>query len=797
MLHGIGVEAHFTDGGFGGGTQTDVFGRYRIERLHPGDVVVYTQSSQTVVDEIYHDHPCTPGCELTRGDPVTVVANETTRGIDFELDPGAVIMGTTVDATSGTPAAQIEVRAYDLTGNTLVRSALSDTSGRYSLTALPAGSYLVVSMGNERFAPILYENVTCPGDSYNPFQVCSPDDGRPVTVGLNQEIDGITLRMKELGMVSGTVTAADTGLPLANRSVRLVNDDYFSRSGTTDDDGRYQVGGLPPGIYAALATTFSNYLPVVWEDTLCINCDARAEGNPIVIELNQIRAGIDFSLPPSARLSGRVINGVTFEPIRSARVMLFDQDGNQVGTDFSNSDGTYRFETLAAGTYFLRAEEYGFGTQLWNGIPCTGNCNPTSGTPIVVDFGDDVTDVDFQLDLPSGIVGRVTHAETGVSLQSARVLLWDDMGNLIGSDFPSESGRYQFLPGPGTYFLSTESGVDPLYSGIDEVYSGIPCPPADQGGCNPLLGTPVTVTETTVVTDIDFALAGYAYTSCQPSDEYLCLANGRFLATATWRTPDGRSGRAGVQALTDETGYFWFFRPGNVEAIVKVLDACTASVPHFWTFAAGLTNLDVELTVVDTFTNDVNTYRSNAGVPFAPIQDTRAFETCDLSYDPFFLRPSKASASTASASTVTPRLPAPTPTKTPAPKGAACTPSDTAMCLGPDGRFRVEATWRRFDDGTGDAMVVPLAPDGSTEADTGTMWFFRPDNVEVVVKVLDACSSASNRFWVFAGGLTNVQVDLRVTDTATGEVKTYFNQLGQPFQPIVDTQAFDTCDAMP
>ena len=36
-----------------------------------------------------------------------------------------------------------------------------------------------------------------------------------------------------------------------------------------------------------------------------------------------------------------------------------------------------------------------------------------------------------------------------------------------------------------------------------------------------------------------------------------------------------------------------------------------------------------------------------------------------------------------------------------------------------------------------------------------------------MIKVLDACSFA-NRFWVFAGGLTDVETVLTVTDTRTG-----------------------------
>ncbi|MCP3912436.1 MAG: hypothetical protein GY713_15945, partial [Actinomycetia bacterium] len=63
-----------------------------------------------------------------------------------------------------------------------------------------------------------------------------------------------------------------------------------------------------------------------------------------------------------------------------------------------------------------------------------------------------------------------------------------------------------------------------------------------------------------------------------------------------------------------------------------------------------------------------------------------------------------------------------------------------------------------------------------------------PDNVEVVVKVLDGCGE-NGRFWVFATGLTNVAVELTVTDLETGAVRSYSNPQGRPFVPILDTLA--------
>ena len=118
---------------------------------------------------------------------------------------------------------------------------------------------------------------------------------------------------------------------------------------------------------------------------------------------------------------------------------------------------------------------------------------------------------------------------------------------------------------------------------------------------------------------------------------------------------------------------------------------------------------------------------------------------------------------------------------------SVCAPGPKQLCLAA-GRFRVETAWRTGQGTAGTGDAVPLTPD------TGYFTFFDPDNVEAVVKVLDACG-AFDRFWVFAGGLTNVEVELKVVDTVTGLVERYQNPQGAPFQPIQDTSSFDTCSA--
>jgi hypothetical protein len=114
-----------------------------------------------------------------------------------------------------------------------------------------------------------------------------------------------------------------------------------------------------------------------------------------------------------------------------------------------------------------------------------------------------------------------------------------------------------------------------------------------------------------------------------------------------------------------------------------------------------------------------------------------------------------------------------------------CVPSATVLCLN-NGRFQVTAIWKKTDQTTGSGTGVQLTND------SGYFWFFNSANIEVVLKVLNACPLNSN-YWVFAAGLTNVEVTLVVRDTLRGAVKTYVNPLGTAYLPLQDTSAFATC----
>jgi hypothetical protein len=264
-----------------------------------------------------------------------------------------------------------------------------------------------------------------------------------------------------------------------------------------------------------------------------------------------------------------------------------------------------------------------------------------------------------------------------------------------------------------------------------------------------------------------------AQSACTQNATTLCLSNGRFAVSATWRTTGGQNGQGQAVRISADTGYFTFFDAANVEAIVKVLDACGVN-SRFWVFAGGLTDVNTVLTVRDTVTGTTRTYTNPQGTAFEPLQDTNAFATCHAAGNSLF-----ASGGAPDFAESTPPPPAPVIAL------GACTPNATTMCLNDD-RYAVTATWRTAAGQTGQAQAARLT------GDTGYFTFFSTSNVEVVVKVLNACSVNSS-YWVFAGGLTNVNVVLTVRDMVTGASKSYTNPQGSAFQPVQDSNALATC----
>ena len=114
--------------------------------------------------------------------------------------------------------------------------------------------------------------------------------------------------------------------------------------------------------------------------------------------------------------------------------------------------------------------------------------------------------------------------------------------------------------------------------------------------------------------------------------------------------------------------------------------------------------------------------------------------------------PSRSSASAPRAppapSPPTPRRPARRPTPNPGP----CVAGANTLCIEQrplQGRGRL--AHRRRTPARATAVPLPSAPD------SGLFYFFAPSNIEMLIKVLNACVPPFNHYWVFFAATTNVE----------------------------------------
>jgi hypothetical protein len=121
------------------------------------------------------------------------------------------------------------------------------------------------------------------------------------------------------------------------------------------------------------------------------------------------------------------------------------------------------------------------------------------------------------------------------------------------------------------------------------------------------------------------------------------------------------------------------------------------------------------------------------------------------------------------------------------PNAGAVVAKDATIAIPLQGdRFEVSVTWRT---GAGDTGVGHLA---TRSEDSAILYFFGPENWEMLVKVLDGCA-VNGAYWVFFAATTDVEFSLTVSDLQAQQTKTYTNPLGSLAHTVADTSAFKTC----
>ncbi len=260
------------------------------------------------------------------------------------------------------------------------------------------------------------------------------------------------------------------------------------------------------------------------------------------------------------------------------------------------------------------------------------------------------------------------------------------------------------------------------------------------------------------------------------SEDTLVLGGGRFKAEVEWRAPGSGSGRGKVVVVggddsagsgaggrvalrSQSSGVFEFFSASNWELLVKVLDG-RAQNDHHWVFLTAASNVAYTVRISDTSCGSAASYHNPLGNAAGLVADTEAFPECA------------------------------------APQPPSCQEDLTTVCLGGEGRFRVQVEWSDFGGANGAGKLSSLGRPGLGKGpESGVFSFFGGENWELLVKVLDGCA-LNGSFWIFGAAATDVEYTLVITDLFTGSTFTHTQPWGGPGGAFFDTEAFATCDPL-
>jgi protocatechuate 3,4-dioxygenase beta subunit len=281
-----------------GDTFLGVNGGYLLDDLAPGDYFLRTDTdfsaAERFVDELFDDVPCDPTCDVTAGTPVSVAPGAAVQDIDFELEDRTAISGRVVNAATGEPVGQVEIRIHDVE-DSFVGFALTDATGSYRSNLLLPGTYFVLALKSPFLAEV-YDDILCTKLDFS-FR-CDATKGTPVELILAGDTPGIDFELEILRAgLTGTVLDQATGRPVAGVGVRIWDSGgSLVRQVTTRHDGVW-LADLPIGTYFASTDAGPEYFDQVYDGMVCVESCDPSTGTPLTVATTStIFRGIDFIL---------------------------------------------------------------------------------------------------------------------------------------------------------------------------------------------------------------------------------------------------------------------------------------------------------------------------------------------------------------------------------------------------------------------------------------------------------------------------------------------------------------------
>src|SRR5581483_9754005 len=314
---------------------------------------------------------------------LTLGAGEVRRHVDLVLQAGGAISGTVTGPAGPVAGATVIVAGADGSGS----SATTDATGAYTIDGLSAQAYTVSANADGLFA--------------------TPVTG--VNVAAGATAGGVKLSLGQAGSITGTVTDAGTGQPVAGIALTL-QDGAASYASESDANGQFTVTELPPGTYT-VATT----------DDAHINATVTVT----VVAGQAATAALQVAAP--GQVSGTVANAG--QPVPAVVVYATDADGTVVADTTTDSGGHYQLTGLGGGTYRVILGD--------EGTPGLAQ------TSVTIDLAHPAPMVNFTPALAGSVAGTVFAADGVTPLPGVDVALIQN-GQPLVSMLTDDQGHYVF-----------------------------------------------------------------------------------------------------------------------------------------------------------------------------------------------------------------------------------------------------------------------------------------------------------------------------------------------------------------
>lgn len=234
-----------------------------------------------------------------------------------------------------------------------------------------------------------------------------------------------------------------------------------------------------------------------------------------------------------------------------------------------------------------------------------------------------------QLDSTFGNGGE-TVTDLGGSNDQLNALSFDRAGHIIAVGYSDANGKDDVAVARyttnGALDSSFGSGGEMLYGsgGANEIGNAVT---VDSQGRIIVAGYTDAGGNDDIITLAINASGGPAPGTCGGNPvTSLCVDHNRFRLQVRWQA-NGQTGSGAAIPFTDESGFFWFFNPNNLEMMTKVHDACKLA-SHQWLFGAATTNVHYVLTATDTLSGKQVAINNPAGKLSPAISDQKTFNDC-------------------------------------------------------------------------------------------------------------------------------------------------------------------------